>query len=527
MSHLNDEVLSPSNSVEVARNGAKGASGDALPDGWEWATLKEIVKSITYGHTASACHEPVGPRFLRITDIQGGGVDWSSVPYCECDEVKKYGLKNGDIVIARTGATTGKNFLIGDLGEPSVFASYLIRLETLEDFSAEFLSKFMQTPYYWQQITTVSKGSAQPGANATILSKLAIPVAPLAEQSRIVSAIESLQSRSSRARELLSEVGPLIGQLRQSVLRDAFSGKLTADWRRQNPAPSGETARELLLRIRTERKERWQSEQLAKYEAKGKQPPKNWQDKYKEPDPVDESDLPELPDGWCWARFEEVLEELRNGLSPKPKETPPGIPILRINSVRARTVTLDEVRYLDGAEESLPVYRLRDGDLLFTRYNGSIDLLGVCGMVRDLNEKELLYPDKLMRVRFGHDLILPEFIELYFAAPDARNRVTEKAKTTSGQQGVSGGDIKGQPIAIAPVEEQREVVRRVCEMMERINELENGLASIESSLTELDQSILSKAFRGELVPQDPSDEPASELLARIRKQRQATKTKPN
>lgn len=108
----------------------------ALPEGWEWSTLKEIVSSITYGHTASATDEPVGPRFLRITDIQNGRVNWDTVPYCKCDDLNKYALKNGDIVIARTGATTGKSFLIGDLAERSVFASYRIRLETLDDLSA-------------------------------------------------------------------------------------------------------------------------------------------------------------------------------------------------------------------------------------------------------------------------------------------------------------------------------------------------------------------------------------------------------
>ena len=125
-----------------------------------------------------------------------------------------------------------------------------------------------------------------------------------------------------------------------------------------------------------------------------------------------------------------------------------------------------------------------------------------------------------MRVRFGHELVVPEYIELYFASPSARERVTQKAKSTSGQQGVSGGDIKGQPIALAPLQEQREIVKRVHEMLASVSQVESGLASMESSLTQLDQSILSKAFRGEWVPQDPRDEPTSELLARIRATRE-------
>ena len=143
-----------------------------------------------------------------------------------------------------------------------------------------------------------------------------------------MSKIESLQERSSRARVALSEVGPLLEQFRQSVLAAAFSGRLTADWRerrrmgipaRRPPTTNDEnisgknaqatedesteyeTAHELLARIRAERRHRWEQTELAKYQAKRKQPPKDWKDKYEEPKPVDETDLPDLPEGWCWA----------------------------------------------------------------------------------------------------------------------------------------------------------------------------------------------------------------------------------
>lgn len=122
-----------------------------------------------------------------------------------------------------------------------------------------------------------------------------IPVAPTGEQRRIVEKIDALQDRSRKAREALSEVGPLLEQFRQSLLAAAFRGDLTADWRAQNP--NVEPASELLKRIRKERRQKWEEAELAKYEAKGKQPPKGWQEKYKEPDPVDESELPELPAG--------------------------------------------------------------------------------------------------------------------------------------------------------------------------------------------------------------------------------------
>lgn len=483
----------------------------ALPEGWAWATLKEVVSSITYGHTASSTDEPVGPRFLRITDIQNGRVDWETVPYCKCNDIDKYALKNGDIVIARTGATTGKSFLIGDLAERSVFASYLIRLETMEDLSAVYLSRFMQTPHYWRQITTVSKGSAQPGANASILSKLDIPVAPVAEQSRIVSAIESLQERSSRARVLLSEVGPLIGQLRHSVLRSAFSGRLTADWRAANP--NVEPASELLSRIRAERKQRWEAEQLAKYEAKGKQPPKNWQDKYQEPEPVDESGLPELPDGWCWVYLPEVgyMNRGKSRHRPRNAEHLYGgpYPFVQTGDI-ARSNGRIESHSQTYTEAGLQQSRLWPAGTLGITIAANIASTAVLTY-------PACFPDSVVGVIPDKAICSPEYIEFFIRT--AKEDLERFAPSTA-QKNINLGTLSRLAIPIPPRNEIDELVRLAKKAMEIASSIGDSVVSMDSSLTQLDQSILSKAFRGELVPQDPRDEPASELLARIRTTRE-------
>ncbi|OWY71989.1 hypothetical protein B7486_10095 [cyanobacterium TDX16] len=159
--------------------------------GWE---LRELaaVSAINYGYTESAASEPVGPRFLRITDIQDDRVVWDSVPYCKIDaeDLSKYRLTSGDIVFARTGATTGKSFLVSDPPE-AVFASYLIRLRLIEkNLLPEFVAKFFQTERYWKSINDGSVGSAQGGFNATKLGALTIPVPPLPEQRRIVGILD-------------------------------------------------------------------------------------------------------------------------------------------------------------------------------------------------------------------------------------------------------------------------------------------------------------------------------------------------
>ena len=162
-----------------------------MKKGWQTKRLSE-VSSMNYGYTESASSEPVGPRFLRITDIQDDRVDWDRVPFCKIEsaDLPKYCLASGYIVFARTGATTGKSFLVND--PPSaVFASYLIRLRLLDQqLLPEFVSLFFQTAGYWQSIKEGSSGSAQGGFNATKLGELRIPVPPLSEQRRIVGLLD-------------------------------------------------------------------------------------------------------------------------------------------------------------------------------------------------------------------------------------------------------------------------------------------------------------------------------------------------
>lgn len=151
--------------------------------------LGQISDSIEYGLTASASKEQVGPRFLRITDIQDDNVDWESVPYCNCpdEEQERYLLRPGDIVFARTGATTGKSFLIRQCPEPTVFASYLIRVRPSEEVEPGYLAQFFRTEDYWHQISGAANGSAQPGVNGSKLRELSVPLPPFAEQRRIAS----------------------------------------------------------------------------------------------------------------------------------------------------------------------------------------------------------------------------------------------------------------------------------------------------------------------------------------------------
>ncbi|MFA6608504.1 MAG: restriction endonuclease subunit S [Candidatus Paceibacterota bacterium] len=194
--------------------------------GWEEKEIKDVCENPQYGFTASAKLEKVGPRMLRITDIQDGKVNWSTVPYCKCDEPKKYQLKNGDIVFARTGATVGKSFLITNIKETAVFASYLIRITPKQDLTPEFLYYFFQSSDYWNQITEQAVGGAQPNVNGTKLAKLKISVPPLAEQKQIVKKLDTLSEKLRALCDLQAGQLDDLKKLEKAYLREAFNGEL-------------------------------------------------------------------------------------------------------------------------------------------------------------------------------------------------------------------------------------------------------------------------------------------------------------
>jgi type I restriction enzyme S subunit len=202
--------------------------GQPPPDGWRWVKLGEVCNRIDYGYTVSADIDIKEPKFLRITDIQDARVDWDSVPGCaisDADEVANR-LEGGDIVFVRTGATTGKSYLISNPPR-SVFASYLIRVRThREYFKPDYLFAFFQSDGYWEQISAGARGGAQPGFNATMLAALKIPLPPLSEQQRIASVLREQMVAVEKARAAAEEEMNTINALPVALLRRAFRGEL-------------------------------------------------------------------------------------------------------------------------------------------------------------------------------------------------------------------------------------------------------------------------------------------------------------
>lgn len=484
-----------------------------LPRGWASSTLKSVVLSVGYGFTASATVEEVGPKLLRITDVQDGRVDWESVPYCNCSNLERFGLKAGDIVVARTGATTGKSFVVRDVPEDAVFASYLIRLKTSQEAPAEYVGWYMQTPGYWDQITRVSKGTAQPGANASILSNLEIPIAPVNEQRRIVAKIEALMARSARAKEALDAIPALLDRYRQSVLAAAFRGDLTADWRAQHP--DVEPASELLARIRAQRR---LLHNQTNHSGRSK--------RYQEPARQEPNDLPDLPRSWLWVRWEEVGFCQNGRAFPSADYTDDGVKLLRPGNLHVsgnvewtekNTRCLPE-RYADDH----PSHLVGPNELIMNLTAQSLadEFLGRACLT-DRNEHCLLN-QRLARLTPVE--LSPNFCLWLFKSPVFRRYVEAGLNTGSLIQHMFTSNVDHFVFPLPPAAEQDAIVEAVERHLTARDIVGAEVCRAAAALPKLDQSILAKAFRGELVPQDPNDEPASELLARIKAERAANGT---
>ncbi|MBW2966838.1 restriction endonuclease subunit S, partial [Candidatus Woesearchaeota archaeon] len=173
--------------------------------------LRDNAK-IQYGYTQSASKKKIGPKFLRITDIQSWPIDWDNVPYCKISDkdYKKYKLESGDIVIARTGASTGSSAIYLEDFPEAVFASYLIRIRVNERFNSEFVYYFLQSPEYKNYIGSIISGSAQPNANAKQLTGLSIPCPSIKIQNKIVETLISIDKKielNQKMNQTLEKIG--------------------------------------------------------------------------------------------------------------------------------------------------------------------------------------------------------------------------------------------------------------------------------------------------------------------------------
>lgn len=490
-----------------------------LPEGWILTPLDELV-ALRTGPFGSALHKsdyvPGGTPIINPMHIQNGRLvpsDGARVGQMALERLGEFRLNIGDVVLGRRGEM-GRCAVVKPSEQGWLCGTGSLTLRTAGAIDSEYLQKFLSSPSAIRTLIGESVGSTMTNLNQGILKTLDTPLPPLNEQKRIVAKIDALTEKSREAREALEEVPELLDKLRQSILAAAFRGDLTREWRAKNP--DVEPASVLLERIRQERREKWEEAQLAKFQAKGKLPKDDsWKKKYVEPQPVDTTDLPDLPEGWCWASLDDLVSEpLANGRSVQTREG--GFPVLRLTALKNGKIDLSERK--DGAWDAAAArpFLVADGDFLVSRGNGSLERVAIGGFVKDPDP--VAFPDTLVRIRISRH-VDRAFFSFAWANPITRAQIETRAKTTAGIHKVSQSDLGSIILPLAPEEEQREISTVLVVAMNSAGSQRDQFTSALDLLATLDSAILAKAFRGELVPQDPNDEPASVLLERIAAER--------
>ncbi|WP_219620887.1 restriction endonuclease subunit S, partial [Vibrio parahaemolyticus] len=349
---------------------------------------------------------------------------------------------------------------------------------------------------------------------------------PIGEQIRIFDKLEELFSELDAGVKELKAAQTKLSQYRQSLLKSAVEGSLTQQWRAENSDQVQENGEQLLTRILKQRREQWQQQKLVEFAEKGKTPPKNWQDKYPEPVQPDTTDLPELPEGWVWASLDmlgDIVSGVTKGTKRKAGIEVREVPYLRVANVQRGFLDLDEVKTIPATESDIKKYTLVPGDILFNE-GGDRDKLGR-GWVWYGEVKNCIHQNHVFRMRaFVTDLV-PEFIS-HHGNTFGKLWFQSAGKQTTNLASINKGILRKFPVPLAPVMEQNKIIELLEEELTLLAKQEEyTLAALTTSEAQR-KNILKSAFSGQLVPQDPNDEPASVLLEKIKHEREALAKKP-
>ena len=437
-----------------------------LPQGWETVNLGEVAEfEMGQAPPGAFCNkEGNGTVFVKAGEF---GIDHPQVREWTTQPLKF--AHRGDVLICVVGATSGKL----NLGIDCAIGRSVAAIRPGVAASQKIIYRQLQLQV--AQLRADSSGTAQGVISKQMLADIQLVLPPVAEQTRIANQLDALLTRVQACNDRFDAIPALLKRFRQTVFDAATTGALTQDWR----DAQNKTAHKSL-----------------------------------EPGWVEAKALHALPPGWRWARFSEFLSGFRSGTSAVPSSDPSAYPVLRSSSVRPMGIDFEDVRHLPNLTKVRADDLLVEGEVLFTRLSGSLEYVANCAVVRGLGDRKIYYPDRLFRAR----LIRPEqgtYFELCFASPLLRKHLTVEAKSTAGHQRISMGAVTDFPVPMPPDDEQTEIVRRVEALFALADRIEARCTAARARVQRLTPLVLAKAFRGELVPQDPNDEPASALLARI------------
>lgn len=357
------------------------------------------------------------------------------------------------------------------------------------------------------------------------LARFPFAIAPASEQTRIVAKLEELLSDLDAGVAELKAAQKKLAQYRQSLLKAAVEGTLTAEWRAARSAPLPprgggvggegleiETGAQLLERILSERRARWEAKQLARFAEQGKHPPKDWQKKYPEPVQPDTTDLPELPEGWVWATLSQVGWLDRGRSKHRPRNAPHlyggPYPFVQTGDIRHadKFLTAVEASY---SEAGLAQSRLWPAGTMCITIAANIGNTAILSM-------KACFPDSVVGFLSASDDFSIRYVEYFMRS--VQQKLEDDAPATA-QKNINLEILEKVAIPVPPTLEQHKIVQILDDSIDAANESNRAIDLSLKQSTAQRQNILRAAFSGQLVPQDPNDEPASALLERIRAER--------
>ena len=472
----------------------------AIPTGWSMAALKDVT----------------APRGLRMKPSEMKDAPFIGLKHVESDTMRLLGVGQTNDVKSSGSYFASGDILYGRL-RPYLNKVYQPNFEGLASgefiifpnrpsLNNQYLQYFLNRWEFVASVTRLNTGD-RPRVDFDQFADHPIPLPPLPEQRRIVAEIEKQFTRLDASAAALKRVQANLKRYRASVLKSACEGNLvpTEAEIAHSEDRDYEPADRLLERILSERRARWESQEKRR-------------GKYKEPVAPDTTNLPELPEGWVWSTVAQLLvEPLANGRSVKTASD--GFPVLRLTALQEGELNQNEYKVGSWTAEQAEPFLIQKGDFFVSRGNGSLRLVGIGGLVREV-QAPVAFPDTMIRLRLI-GLVLDSYFSRVWNSTLVRVQIEQCAKTTAGIHKVNQQDLSICLIPLPPLAEQRRIV---AEVERRLSVVQQAEAAVEANLTRaerLRQSILKQAFSGKLVPQDPNDEPASVLLEQIRAEREA------
>jgi type I restriction enzyme S subunit len=480
-----------------------------LPQGWAWTTVGDTGEYIN-GYAFKPGHrEDNGRPIIRIQNLTD---PTKALNRTTLAVPTAYHVATGEMLVSWSATVD----VFVWTREPALVNQHIFRVVPNEGLvDKTFLFHWLKVAIDQLLISEHLHGSTMKHINRGPFMAHRIPLPPRPEQERIAQALEELLSDLDAGVAELKAAQRKLAQYRQSLLKAAVEGALTADWRaaRARSGEPQETGADLLQRILTERRARWEAKQLAKYTEQGKTPPNGWQAKCPEPTEPSEENHLVLPTSWTWATVDQISIAQKYGSSSKTGEDASGVPVLRMGNIQDGRLDLTNLKYLPEDHQEFPDLLLEDGDLLFNRTN-SPELVGKTAVYRS-EITPCSYASYLIGVKLNSSCCT-EFVAAFINSAFGRAWVKEVVTQQVGQANVNGSKLASLTVPLPPRDEQQEIIARLDDQLRAsFHEqamIERGLEQAAAQR----KNILKAAFAGQLVRQNPNDEPASALLARIR-----------